>query len=273
MDKLEVINEEDFLSKNSNKFILFKLLVEANFFSDKFQYLYETAYIKKTKQSIDNIIKKYKSKNFIISEAFKLKEMNDFNEKIKFLNLNKDFDVDILYDELMKKIEEVIEIKKMIESVQSYINYFFSKNKESIEKINSLSNNLSKIKIYELNNYSKELNEYKKLEKDSKKANEYLKCEFFINIYKNNIKTKNNLNEKELIKDSIDEFNKLIDLLDINTINKIPMKILNIILSSKFSKEKIKKQFEFLKNYFDRNNVNTTEVENLINIFSKKIIT
>jgi hypothetical protein len=79
------------------------------------------------------------------------------------------------------------------------------------------------------------------------------------------------LNEKELIKESINEFDKLVDLLDIDTINNIPMRKLNIILSSKLNEGLIKKQFEFLKNYFDKNDVDTTEVEKLINIFSKRM--
>ena len=185
MEKLnnKIINEDDFLSKNSDKFILFKLLVEAEFFSDKFQFLYGTTYIKITKQRIDDILTKYATYKFTISEAFQLKEMNDLKEKIKFLYLNKDFEADLLYNTLIEKIKEAIETKKMIDSVQNYINNFFSKNEDSIKKINRLSKKISQIKIYELNNYSKEINEYQKLAKDAQKANECSKCEFFLNIF------------------------------------------------------------------------------------------
>ena len=78
------------------------------------------------------------------------------------------------------------------------------------------------------------------------------------------------MNEKELIKQSLKDFDELIDLLDIKTINNIPMRKLNIILSSKFSEDLIKKQIDFLKDYFGKK-VDTTEIETFINIFSKRM--
>ena len=273
MEKLnnKIINEDDFLSKNSDKFTLFKLLVEDNFFSEKFQYLNETTYIKMTKQRIDDILNKYSTCNFKISEAIQLNEMKDLKEKIKILYLNKEYDSDLFYNTLKEKIKDAIQTKKIIDSVQNYINNFFSKNEEKIKEINDLSKQISQIEIYKLKNYANKINAYKEMAKEAEKANECSKCEFFINIFRINSRTKKDMSEKELLKDSINEFDKLIDLLDIKTINNIPIRKLNIILSSKLNEGLIKKQFEFLKNYFDKNEADTTEVEKLINIFSKRM--
>ena len=88
----KIIKEKDFLSKNSKKFLLLKLFFEADFFSDKFQYLNETNYIKTTKTKIEEILKKYENCVFTISEAFQLKKMTDLKDKFKTLFLNKDFE-------------------------------------------------------------------------------------------------------------------------------------------------------------------------------------
>ena len=272
MEKInnKIFNEEDFLSKKSDKFTLFKLLVEADFFSDKFQFLKDTTYIRMTITRIEDILNKYRSCSFTISEAYQLSEMKDLNEKIRILHLNKEYEGDLFYNTLKEKIDDAIKTKKMIDSVQNYINNFFSKNEEFTNKINELSKKISQAEIFKLKKYEKDINEYKKMSKDAIKANECSKCEFFMNIFRINTKTKKNMNEKDLIKQSIKDFDELIDLLDIKTINNIPMKKLNIILSSKFSEGLIKKQFDFLKEYFDKK-VDTTEVEKLINIFSKRM--
>ena len=254
--KSYVIEENTvFLNKKNNKFLLLEEMIENDYFLEKYK--------DETNKIIDNLINKcyYKyeienKKLFILYDNYN-KNNNYYTKIIKIINKNQ-------FEILSKSYEELVETKKYVNKLDSFLNYlkiFFESKKKKIQDIENKIKEVNKGNlqtIYDIENkrfMSTLMLEYSNRSHDVRLLNsKYFKIIY--NEKKRKITDKKKIldeeDEKKLLDETKNEFNRLRELF---YEEEIEIKINN--------NDNIKRFLENIKQYNKLEN----EIKNLYEIF------
>ena len=255
-----IIDEKDFYYENeTEKFKILKHIINFQIFNNrKFK---EIDYIKKTKIICDKIINDLKSFNISYDYCmiiYKLK--NAFKERIIQISFQEDGEE--IYDNIINQVEKYIKSK---DNLKKIIMFLISFNKTSSDRtaIVNLNKDLRKIKLFDYQTKVKEINYYENLYINLvDKFYKFHDSNFFMAILKqseeDDIKKKLNSTEKA--------FKTLNNLLN-GEFSKIDNNLLNIIFKTINHRDFLKKEIQFLKNYFNVEK-DTEKIESTIMILS-----
>ena len=213
-----------------------------------------------------NIINKF----ILFSKIKKKEKYLEGNNKEKFYETK--------YKELKELFFKCKEIINKLENTLQYYLFFESENKKNIEEVKNLLNefNSTKIKDFFSEDNKLKLNEYEKIFNLSDKTNILKNSYCFISIYKellNKNKVQNNQDQKDIIniiEESISNFNELKNLFEefnknennIESFSHFGVKYFYELELKKGEKD-LKKEIEFIINYF----INNTKDEKDRNLF------
>ena len=91
----------------------------------------------------------------------------------------------------------------------------------------------------------------------------------FISVY-SYIKIKENQTDETIIQESFSIFQTLINLLDESTLTKVPKDILNLILHSIKDEQSLHNEIDYLKKYFNKEDLETNALEEKLLLLSQK---
>ena len=259
-------SENEFFEKeDSEKIKILKSIIEYGYISEG--YLNETEYLKKTNNVINSIIKKLKNYNFDLELANNIKNIKDnFYERINIICFDEKNKNIIPFDDLITKINNFITDSNNISEINKYINYFFPENDDK-KRINDLNEQIKKITLKEYLHIKEEIKTFDKYLINAKKYNRLHKSNFFNIFYKYE---KEKYSNKPL-ENAENDYLELEKLLDINNFNEIDKDRFNLILIEiSKSEEKLESELNFIKNYFNKNDVDIKNIQSQLIVFSQK---
>ena len=268
----KVIKENDFKKPSSN-FKFLSLLVENSFFEEDLRdKLKNTSYYSNTISFINTLLNKYQNLNFDYNEALDLYKIKDKLEEkfnvIYYNDFNKGYD---LYGKIESILENFIELKTNTELIEKYINKFFKKDKKINKLISLFNSKLATCKVSEYDKYLTEYNSnYKEHLENAKKCTKLIQSIFFSNLYKYYEKENPNETDKYLLDQAIKKFEELKDILDESSLNNISKETFNIILENIKDEKEIKKELKTLKEHFEEEEKDTTQIEKSLLLLSQR---
>jgi len=261
----EVKEEDIFSIKYSENLKLLKELIKRGYFKYNDQKFKRISYVKKTYDIINSQIRKLKDFNYSMNQIrsmFQLyKENNDENEnnlQERFFILSfgddKHNNIKSIYEKTVEKIMECMDLYEKIDEIISVFQYYYPNDKKvSIERYENIRNNISKEPICKFPT-REELYDFDRLYKEAHHISNLKDSKFFIEIYQqvkqshNEYSTITDSKDKELMEETIENFNNLKYLFDEITENKVNIINLEGTLSSI---NEIKKEIKLLIKVFE----------------------
>ena len=267
--------------KNSEKFILLKIIIENNLLENN---LVNNEYIKSTKKVATNVIQNIISGKikFNLIENFYIngKQKELFNRiQLIYQLIDKELIINnenICKDIIEKNINNIQKLLNDLENVQKKMHSFFPESKKKdIDKINKLKNNIKNNNLFYYTE-PKIREEIDKYINDEDLFNLYLDFEssdiFFKIFYLENLEKYKN-NEKLRMKETKKEIENLINIFKSNSIQDIDINRLCLLLNN-LTKEEMKNLSTEIDKLFEQNKINfIIDKDNLVKellIVSKK---
>ena len=269
-------NENDLFSlENTIKLQFLKDLYYNNYFTEEYGFISGTEYMKKTKETLQDIGTKLGENQIKENELIQLilipeKELKERLELIYSLNKEKAIEIYNKLNDTYNTIKQLRNtIKILIEYESTYNPY-----SDRLRELQNFNNEINSISLSDIEKNKDIINYINNTKDEAITYNILSKSKFFESIldyYKSknpNDKDNNRIKAKET-------FSSLSNLLDANTIKEVSKNILKIIFEQVNNFELFHREIEFLKSYFDKKDVNTEEIEDnlLIIAYREKIIT
>ena len=287
-----IIDEKSFFSLEENlKIKLLKLLISGRVLPNKES---KNSFLKKSYEQIDSLRNKILELNYSYNEIYKFfqtkETINEFKERyglLYFINIEDNEKKGEKYDDnFIEKKEEINQIvdlinnkfnetQKDINFIEMIINdltlFYPNSHKLDIEEYSSLINQYKQIyygddKIFEQRKIIKQIKDeyYPGAEDRRKKKNSSL----FKSIYEQKKKNKNFDETKSLI-ETLNNFNEMIKVLDLNLADEHIIKICVEEFKNK-TKEEVKEEIERLAEIFNKKNILIDELADKYMILSYK---
>ena len=262
-----IIKFEDFFAKNETKksIKILKEIQSKNYMEKK--EISSSDYMVQTKGRLNKIINALNSLELTYREADSLLELSD-EELKEMINL-------CCFNDLEKQKNCFIQLKQGLLTYKAkrnisnkaiiFYTYFYSQSKDKIEKIQKITNTLKEKKLNELSFYEQSFEALFRQKQEFDTYNSLTESQYFGVIYKSQNEKDENLKRKN----AKEKFETLENLIT-NTLDKIPKDILELCYIKVNKEEEIKKEFVFLKQYFKKEDIDTTNVQKLVYFLSKK---
>ena len=272
------LRPENFLNEeNSKNFKIFKLLYQKNYFNIDLKWFISSKYYKETIKTIDYLYELLNKLDFDYSRLYFLFNhyKDNLKENIICLCLGKLDRANNLYEKLINIKAEIFEKKNDLYEIINYFKLYFPNSKiKEIQQCNEILNKMNVLKLYRLKDEKYNIFKFKE---DAYKFNQLSNSSFFMNIYRENIKKYQDPNsidkENIILENSKKEYNKLKDLFN-NDKKLVKLNLIDIFYEELRSKEDrafiIKREINYLKNYFNLKDYPTNDLEQFIIIYLSK---
>ena len=250
--------KEDHFYQETKEFIFFTKLIEMGAFKKNEFVFFE--YFKDTTKNLKTLQKQLRECDFLLDKLSALERMESSKKLKKYLQCifyeeQSEQAITRIYTDLLNKINEFKDYKEALVNLNAFENYFYKDQKREQEgNINRWKTMFEKKKIKEvLNSHRHELNQIQSQNIEARKYIKLFESKFYAIIYSQIQCDDEHLRRTQ----SLDQFNQLKNLLNINTYKNINHRILNDIVYF-CDEEVIKSEFAFLEKYFpfvQKNNV------------------
>ncbi len=257
-----IMKDDDIYSeKKTEKFKIFESIKNFGFYEQ--YYNSDIEYIKGTKDLIIKIYNDLNNLNIDNDKYMTIKKLKDnFKQRISLLFENKN--IEDLYNKIMNQIDKILKSKDILEEIIQFLKIYYP-NSPDKQPIINLKRELGKIKLLEYADYEKNFIKYQTIYGDNSiKYNKFNNSKFFQEIFKMS-------EEKEHIQKlehTEQLFKKLIYIFD-GQFKEIDPKVFEVILDSIKSRKKLKKEMDYLKKYFGKDD-NTEDIEETLMLLSSK---
>ena len=277
------LKPENFLNEeNSINFKIFKLLYQKNYFNLDIKWFIFSNYYKKTIKTIDYLYNLLNNLNIDYSILYFLFNhyKDNLKENILCLCLGKLVMANNLYNKLNNIKTEILEKRNDLNEIINYFKLYFPKSKiNEVKQCTEILNQMNLLKLFQIKEekYNKKYFNIFKHKEDAYKFNQLSNSIFFMDIYRVNIKKYDNDNsikkENIILDDSKKEYNKLKDLFNKDK-KKIKLDSLKLFYEELKTREDrafiIKREINYLKNYFNLKDYPTKDLEQSIIIYLSK---
>ena len=203
-----------------------------------------------------------------------LSNQENFNEKMKLLSSIASLtetELEELKKTLTQKKNDFLHYTQCLEDGVIYYDFFYPNDVQKKSDLEEMRQMLNKQNIRQFDKMK--INQLQDISIESKKFNDKRSSLFFTEIF-NSIKNTSNNDEKnkQIAKEKFDSLqNYLFDLNEFKNFQKQKdNNLLGIILSTIKERASLTKEFNFLREYFHKTEVNTTEVENRMFLLASK---
>ena len=256
VDYPKIINERiDLFTKLKEKKLIPGIFKDSEYYNDSMKV--KNILEKNTFKNVDMMIINLNKINDLLIEFFSDKKDDPDMITINNINLSDKY-------EIAKKHYESLKVIQKFWSV-----FFKEKYKDQINKIQKQIEEFENMKLEEAVNKE---NIYQNILAQAKEGKEFIDSIFFMEIY-NRIKTKNNIDEIQLYRKSVENFRELEKLGRNNDLNILGAELKEDIINAAYKNENsLKGEFEFIKKYFrfgennQYNNFNFESIKNQIQI-------